>query len=83
MMVNSRKTIYRYEYRHPPDQDDGALARHPVVIVGAGPVGLAAAIDLAQRDVPVVLLDDANRIGHLEVLREAIALAKQTWAHPQ
>ena len=37
--------------------------RHPVVVVGAGPVGLAAAIDLAQRDVPVVLLDDADRIG--------------------
>ena len=32
-------------------------------MVGAGPVGLAAAIDLALRGVPVVLLDDADRIG--------------------
>ena len=34
-----------------------------MVVVGAGPVGLCAAIDLAQRGVPVVLLDDADRIG--------------------
>ena len=39
------------------------MVRRPVVVVGAGPVGLAAAIDLAQRDVPVVLIDDADRIG--------------------
>jgi 3-(3-hydroxy-phenyl)propionate hydroxylase len=32
-------------------------------VVGAGPVGLSAAIDLAQRGVPVVLLDDVDRIG--------------------
>jgi 3-(3-hydroxy-phenyl)propionate hydroxylase len=30
----------------------------PVVIVGAGPVGLATAIDLAQQGVPVVVVDD-------------------------
>ncbi|NUT14179.1 MAG: FAD-dependent oxidoreductase [Cupriavidus sp.] len=33
-------------------------AVHPVAVVGAGPVGLATAIDLAQRGVPVVLVDD-------------------------
>ncbi len=58
-----RKSVYRYEYRRSPDQDAAATVRRPVVIVGAGPVGLAAAIDLASRDVPVVLLDDADRIG--------------------
>ncbi|MEK6293368.1 MAG: FAD-dependent oxidoreductase, partial [Paraburkholderia tropica] len=31
---------------------------HPVVVVGAGPVGLATAIDLAQQNLPVVLVDD-------------------------
>jgi 3-(3-hydroxy-phenyl)propionate hydroxylase len=62
-MTNSRRSVYRYAYRRSPDQDARAVARHPVVVVGAGPVGLAAAIDLAQRDVPVVLLDDADRIG--------------------
>ena len=31
---------------------------HPVIVVGAGPVGLATAIDLAQRGNRVMLLDD-------------------------
>jgi 3-(3-hydroxy-phenyl)propionate hydroxylase len=62
-MNAGRKTIYRYDYRRSRDQEANAVARHPVIVVGAGPVGLAAAIDLAQRDVPVVLLDDADRIG--------------------
>ncbi|HTD06516.1 FAD-dependent oxidoreductase [Undibacterium sp.] len=31
---------------------------HPVVVVGAGPVGLATAIDLAQQGIEVVLVDD-------------------------
>src|SRR5579863_4204335 len=62
-MTNARKTIYRYDYRRSRDQEGAAVARHPVVVVGAGPVGLTAAIDLAQRGVPVVLLDDADRIG--------------------
>jgi 3-(3-hydroxy-phenyl)propionate hydroxylase len=57
------KTIYRYGYRRSPDQDAGSPPRRPVVVVGAGPVGLAAAIDLALRGVPVVLLDDSDRIG--------------------
>jgi 3-(3-hydroxy-phenyl)propionate hydroxylase len=62
-MSAPRKSVYRYEYQRSPDQDAGAPVRRPVVIVGAGPVGLAAAIDLALRDIPVVVLDDADRIG--------------------
>jgi 3-(3-hydroxy-phenyl)propionate hydroxylase len=62
-MTNAHKTIYRYDYRRFRDQEGSAVARHPVVVVGAGPVGLATAIDLAQRGVSVVLLDDADRIG--------------------
>ncbi|KPQ12391.1 MAG: 3-(3-hydroxy-phenyl)propionate hydroxylase [Saliniramus fredricksonii] len=57
-----RKSLYQFSYRRSPDQD-GAPAQHPVVVIGAGPVGLACAIDMAQRGVPVVLLDDADRIG--------------------
>ena len=55
----------QFGYRRHADQDrTGAdLAEHLVVVVGAGPVGLSLAIDLAQRDQPVVLLDDADRIG--------------------
>ena len=58
-----RNALYNFAYRRSPDQDARAPVRHPVVVVGAGPVGLAAAIDLGQRGVPVVLLDDADRIG--------------------
>jgi 3-(3-hydroxy-phenyl)propionate hydroxylase len=36
---------------------------HPVVIVGAGPVGLTLAIDLAQRGQQVILLDKGNKIA--------------------
>jgi 3-(3-hydroxy-phenyl)propionate hydroxylase len=57
------KTKFGY-HRH-PDQDraGAAVAEHAVVVVGAGPVGLSFAIDLAQRGQRVVLLDDADRIG--------------------
>jgi 3-(3-hydroxy-phenyl)propionate hydroxylase len=48
----------RFDYRRHPDQDAATPARHPVVVVGAGPVGLALAIDHAQQQVPVVLLDN-------------------------
>lgn len=54
---------YRFAYRRASDQDARAVARRPVVVVGAGPVGLATSIDLALRGVAVVLIDDADRIG--------------------
>ncbi len=57
--------IIQFGYRRHSDQDRAGVdaARHPVVVVGAGPVGLTLAIDLAQRGHRVVLLDDADRIG--------------------
>jgi 3-(3-hydroxy-phenyl)propionate hydroxylase len=59
------QTKTQFGYRRHPDQDrSGAnAAEYPVVVVGAGPVGLSLAIDLAQRGQSVVLLDDADRIG--------------------
>ncbi len=57
------KAKVQFGYRRHPDQDSGEPAEHPVVVVGAGPVGLSFAIDLAQRGHAVVLLDDADRIG--------------------
>ncbi len=55
----------QFGYRRHPDQAraDADAAHYPVVVVGAGPVGLSLAIDLAQRGQSVVLLDDADRIG--------------------
>ena len=60
---HGRTAVYRYGFRRSPDQDAATPVRHPVVVVGAGPVGLTAAIDLALRGVTVVILDDADRIG--------------------
>src|ERR1700716_1369538 len=59
------KTTTQFGYRRHPDQDRAATnaAEYPVVVVGAGPVGLSLSIDLAQRGQSVVLLDDADRIG--------------------
>lgn len=53
----------------------GQPLRHPVVVVGAGPVGLTTAIDLAQQGVPVVLLDDDDK---LSAGSRAICFAKRT-----
>jgi len=57
----------RFEYRRHADQETGAQTPfaqvHPVVVVGAGPVGLSAAIDLAQRGVSVVLVDDDDGLS--------------------
>src|SRR3954470_12717647 len=62
-------------YARSPDQDVSNPVRHPVIVVGAGPVGLTAAIDLAQQGVPVVLLDDDDR---LSTGSRAICFAKRT-----
>ncbi|PZR90300.1 MAG: FAD-dependent oxidoreductase [Stutzerimonas stutzeri] len=65
----------QFAYRRSADQDAATPVRHPVVIVGAGPVGLTLALDLARRRVPVVLIDDADRIGEGS---RAICFAKRT-----
>jgi 3-(3-hydroxy-phenyl)propionate hydroxylase len=64
-----------YEYVRPPEQSGAVTKRYPVVIVGAGPVGLAAAIDLAQSGVPVVVLDDDNCVS---VGSRGVCYAKRT-----
>ena len=53
----------KYEYVTPPEIRSAESGRYPVLVVGAGPVGLAAAIDLAQSGVPVVVLDDDDTVS--------------------
>ena len=65
----------RFEYVRAPDQDVTHAVIHPVVVVGAGPVGLAAAIDLAQRGVKTVLVDSDDA---LSTGSRAICFAKRT-----
>ncbi|MES2612241.1 MAG: FAD-dependent oxidoreductase [Pseudomonadota bacterium] len=64
-----------FAYRHSPDQDAASPVQHPVVVVGAGPVGLSLAIDLAQRGQRVVVLDNDCR---LSTGSRAICFAKRT-----
>lgn len=64
-----------YEYVRPPEQSGAEKKCYPVVIVGAGPVGLAAAIELAQSGVPVVVLDDDNTVS---VGSRGVCYAKRT-----
>jgi 3-(3-hydroxy-phenyl)propionate hydroxylase len=71
--VDYQKLVFDYT-RH-ADQDAAPPVRRPVVVVGAGPVGLALAIDLAQREIPVVLLDNDNT---LSTGSRAICFAKRT-----
>jgi 3-(3-hydroxy-phenyl)propionate hydroxylase len=62
-MAQQSKSNFGYRRHADQDRTGTEAAQYPVVAVGAGPVGLSFAIDLAQRGQPVVLLDDADRIG--------------------
>ena len=64
-----------FGYVRSPDQDAAVPVRHSVVVVGAGPVGLAAAIDLVRQGVSVVLLDEDDRFSPGS---RAICFAKRT-----
>jgi len=66
---------HSFGHRRSADQDAAALPRHPVVVVGAGPVGLSLAIDLAQRGQRVLLLDNDHQ---LSTGSRAICFAKRT-----
>jgi 3-(3-hydroxy-phenyl)propionate hydroxylase len=64
-----------FDYVRSPDQSAASAVHHPVIVVGAGPVGLSAAIDLVQHGVPVLLLDDDDT---LSTGSRAICFAKRT-----
>ncbi|MFN3259964.1 MAG: FAD-dependent oxidoreductase [Pikeienuella sp.] len=69
---------YDYEefpYVTPPPLRGMTEGRKPAVIVGAGPIGLALAVDLALRGVPSVVLDDNNVVS---VGSRAICWAKRS-----
>ena len=53
----------KFKYRTPPEIAGGQTLKVPVVVVGAGPVGLAAALDLQLQDVPVLVLDEDDTVS--------------------
>ena len=53
----------RYPYVQSQEQKTGTPQRHPVVVVGAGPVGLTTALDLGRRGVRTVLIDDNDVVS--------------------
>ena len=64
-----------FAYKKHADQTATAPVRHQVVVVGAGPVGLTTALDLARQGVHVVVLDDDCR---LSTGSRAICFSKRT-----
>ncbi len=68
-------TYPEFPYRLSDEQRSGAVRRHPVVIVGAGPIGLAAALECAARGIPAVVLDDNNTVS---IGSRAVCYAKRT-----
>ncbi|MFL9897085.1 FAD-dependent oxidoreductase [Paraburkholderia fungorum] len=62
MSINYQTLSFEYqpcrEQSEQSGQSGAEQAPYPVIVVGAGPVGLATAIDIAQQGVPVVLVDD-------------------------
>ncbi|GLR69014.1 FAD-dependent oxidoreductase [Acidocella aquatica] len=64
----------RFPYVQSPEQRDGTVKRHKVVIVGAGPIGLTAALDCAARGIEAVVLDDNDTVS---VGSRAVCYAKR------
>ncbi|MGE0072738.1 MAG: FAD-dependent oxidoreductase [Thiomonas sp.] len=66
----------KYSFRLPRGVVPGTgEVRVPLIVVGAGPIGLAAAIDAAQRGLEVVLLDDDDTVS---VGSRGLCYAKRT-----
>ncbi len=68
-------TYRKFPYAPPPELKESGARRHPLVIVGCGPVGLAAAIDARQHGIPVLLLDDDDTVS---VGSRGLCYAKRT-----
>ena len=76
----------RYPFRRPPELggEPGAGVvsdrdgRYPVIIVGGGLAGLAAACDCATRGIPAIVLDDDDTIGVRGASSRGICYAQRT-----
>lgn len=64
-----------YPFRRPPEMGPGTHAPHPVVVVGAGPIGLVLAIQLRKHGVPCVLIEAEAQVSGGS---RAVALTKRS-----
>lgn len=75
LTMHQTYTYRKFPYTPPPELQGGAVPRHPLIVIGCGPVGLAAAIDAAQYGIPVLLLDDDDTVS---VGSRGLCYAKRT-----
>jgi len=61
--VQKTFTYPKFDFVTPPELAGAEPGHYPVVVVGAGPVGLSAAIDLAQQGQSVLLLDNDDTVS--------------------
>ncbi|MED4850978.1 NAD(P)-binding domain-containing protein [Caldifermentibacillus hisashii] len=87
------------ELKVEPKESNGDYKHLPVAIIGAGPVGLAAAAHLARYDQPFILLESGSQVGenilswgHVRVFSPwkynidktgSLLLEKQGWNKPR
>ena len=72
--ANYKLAFELYPYQKVAAQDMPP-ERHPVLIVGGGPIGIATALDLGRKGTPVLVLDDHDGVGQGS---RAICFAKRT-----
>ena len=65
----------KYDYRPPHSLQQGGVESVPILIVGGGPIGLAIALDLAQKGHPITLL---NALPFITRGSKAICFSKRT-----
>lgn len=53
----------KFPYVRSAEQAEGRVVRHPVVVIGAGPIGLTAALDFGRRGIATVVLDDNDTVS--------------------
>jgi 3-(3-hydroxy-phenyl)propionate hydroxylase len=52
-----------YPFARPPELDSDDRVRLPVIIVGAGPIGMAMGLELDRQGIRNIILDDDNKVS--------------------